>query len=964
MKDEPDEDVLNYLGQPSNFRAAFPKYAQMPDEDIRDYVDTQRHQMYAANPGLLAANPNQEPTYPMTGPDKKTVYQIPYNKVGYALGNDYAASADTLQKFAAYQAADLANPNVPHGQPQLTSWATPEGKQFIGQPQTPYQDIPAFQNLGTRINNWFMNVTQPTPDNPNTTAPANATPQQAIDAAWNAGANALNVGGNIVKSFARGMYGLAGMPAQVYDIATGLMSSDPKVSEEAETQLLAMHPGAQAYDLIKEIDDALRTGTQRKEMVEDIIGKILSMGASGKVIEGVGNVGDTALNTAGKLVGKVPGVRSALQNVSGIGTFVVREGVEAEAAKAAAAAAAVDQANVDAVTATNKYNQAQIDEANARNDTERQAAAQKTADAKVEVDKANQAKVDKISAKNLLDEERYKVNVQRAQEAADRRNLQAGLDAQNTHQQTVAKVEAGNQTAQQKYETDLGVAQEINAQAESVAAERQRLEADHAASSREYNQRIDQAEVNAKAANDAAWDAFRRKTAGAETSPGPIVDAIHNTISSMDPPDVVQFKKILKETPPPPTEVERLKDEVAQGAGAKDYASADKKVQKMADEAVTQMQLDPDATNDYAPVNGNRLHVWKTQLEYAIRKTQGNVQYGIGKVLDTVRDTQNQLAAQAGASPELTTARSLHGPYKDTFVNSPNEPPTVASSLKRDVTPEMVKADSLEKRLGMAGNYDPQIPVLASHIQTVEANLKALKDIKPVALPTPPTPNVAPDYVAPQPKPPNVVNPPNYQTTYQPKPYKPDVQPKLVEPKVTTPEEQGGGQPPYPVQDVDITAIENGLFRKTQVAFNKFNKFTLQRLVSSPIGGLLGAAAGYSVGHPILGGLVGTAATEYAMNRFPHLLETPGFRDYLHRMPGEDVAILQRVDNAPRIQIINSLNQAISQAAAQGNPIKVSPDLALFLAQGAGVGAGNVTRNLQAIRDKHVREMRTPPPVH
>jgi hypothetical protein len=275
----------------------------------------------------------------------------------------------------------------------------------------------------------------------------------------------------------------------------------------------------------------------------------------------------------------------------------------------------------------------------------------------------------------------------------------------------------------------------------------------------QLKRKIEIARKKAKAADDSAWDTWRKKVAGTETPSDPIVNEIKNVKSSMDPEDVAEFRKIIKESKlsdADRSELQILQDEIAKrnlSADSYDSLTPDKK--HAVDEMIDRLNLDPDNLEDsggaaaggvaggYKPVNAERLHVWKTQLEYAVRKaTRGNVRYGIGQVLDKVREAENDLSKAAGADKELETARALHGPYVDTFRNSPNTPNTVASYVASKVAPEFTRDSKLEDYIGMLGKYDPSIPKTVNYIYDLQQGLKALPKEGPlrekIQVPPPP----------------------------------------------------------------------------------------------------------------------------------------------------------------------------------------------------------------------------------
>lgn len=286
--------------------------------------------------------------------------------------------------------------------------------------------------------------------------------------------------------------------------------------------------------------------------------------------------------------------------------------------------------------------------------------------------------------------------------------------------------------------------------------------------SKDLDQRIETAGRKAKKANDDAWDAWRRKVAGAEVPSESIVETIKAQKANMDPEDVAEFRKVLKESKPDASELSGTRDAVAKSQGGTDYENASPKLKQTVDDIIDRLGLEPEEEVESKPVGADRLHVWKTQLEYAVRKaTRGNVRYAIGQVLDQVREAEDNLSAEAGASKELSRARALHGRYKDTFENPPGEPQTVASKALSETSPEYAKEQQRAERLQMLGNYDPEIPKLANHIANLRKGISSLKpgELKPYpaaprarAIPKPgePTPYEEPETGKPLPSPPNL----------------------------------------------------------------------------------------------------------------------------------------------------------------------------------------------------------------
>jgi len=127
-------------------------------------------------------------------------------------------------------------------------------------------------------------ATEPTLPNPNT-KPVDNSVKANMDAAWNAGANAANVGGNIAKRAGRVIFGAVDMAPQMFSILSKLGSSDDKVSQQAETDLLGLHPGAQIADRLKE---AVHDWRKSKSLAaENALGDVLGfflLDKAGKVL--------------------------------------------------------------------------------------------------------------------------------------------------------------------------------------------------------------------------------------------------------------------------------------------------------------------------------------------------------------------------------------------------------------------------------------------------------------------------------------------------------------------------------------------------------------------------------------------------------------------------------------------------------------------------------------------------------
>lgn len=286
----------------------------------------------------------------------------------------------------------------------------------------------------------------------------------------------------------------------------------------------------------------------------------------------------------------------------------------------------------------------------------------------------------------------------------------------------------------------------------------------HDTATKELDTRIKQAGVKAKAGNDANWKKWRTKVKGQETDSAPIAEAIKSQRSNMDPEDVAEFRKVLKESKPATEdmdEAERERGDIAQGQFHKPFDKLGDAEKEHVNRVLESMNLDPDEIEESAAqIPADRLHVWKTQLEQAVRKaTRGNVRYAIGQVLDKVRDAEEQLSEAAGAESELKTARQSHREYSEAFVNPQHTPSTAANKTLSTTSSEYVQGENQAQRLARLGKFDPEIPTLVEHIGNLQEGLKALPDgpqrerFKEAPPKPEPTPVPKPAEATPPPKP-------------------------------------------------------------------------------------------------------------------------------------------------------------------------------------------------------------------
>ena len=550
----------------------------------------------------------------------------------------------------------------------------------------------------------------------------------------------------------------------------------------------------------------------------------------------------------------------------------------------------------------------------------------------------------KVKSANEIARQKHAAETAKIKEANARtikRHADQRLQAMKKNKETLAK-----------YTDDVAKVQKENSDVLRDVAKRKETQQKLGSSEQELDQKIKTAKTEAKADDDAAWKAWREKIGTPTTPSDEIVAEIKASTSSMDPEDVTEFRRVLKETRPDiadMSEVQATRDEIVKGnKWAQNYENASPQVKQATDKVIADLGLDPDeAALQTKPLGALRLHVIKTQLEYAVRNaTRGNVRYAIGRVLDKVRDAETALSKAAGADEELATARKLHGPYKDTFVNSPNEPATVAGTVQAKVTPEFKKESALKKQIAMLGEYDASIPQLAEHIDNLRQGLKSLPEegplrekLKPLPpapelerIPAPPTVGDAREGYQLQPEPATPV--PAEQTIEQPERAEHPDRPEEIPAKVQTigPEEYRAKQA-----------------EQAKASAEQLRRLGIRRSLNALFYTVPGAVLSTLLGHP------GWALAEVAQapvvllgsHALANLLERPEFAKWVGTVTPR---VLQQIDKLPpeeRAVFTQNMRQAVDMA--QKKRMRISPALTAFV---VGSAATTTTPTLKQLREK------------
>jgi hypothetical protein len=535
------------------------------------------------------------------------------------------------------------------------------------------------------------------------------------------------------------------------------------------------------------------------------------------------------------------------------------------------------------------------------------------------------------------------------------RHAEQRLNAMKKNKQTLAH-----------YEDEVRRVQKENSDVLRDVEKRKSTEQKLNDASKQMQEKIETAHKKAKAEDDAAWNDWREKVGTTETPSGEIVNQINASKSVMDPEDVAEFRKVLKETKPTGAEVSELqstRDSIAKQNGlGENYDKASPENKKAIDEIVNRLGLDVDETEAEAtkPVDATRLHVWKTQLEYAVRSaTRGNVRYAIGQVLDAVRKTEDQLSEEAGAGKELEKARALHGPYKDTFVNPPTRPQTVAGKSLAETSPEYAREQERAERLKMVGNYDPSIPQLAEHINNLREGLKALPEEAPLREKLKPLP--APPKLEEVPAPPSVNDMrEGYRLQSEPTPPAPAAE-TVAQPEraalPTRPEEVQAERKVITPEEIQAERAE--AVQKT--AARRLREQGVRRAINALYYTVPTAVLSTLLGHP------GYALTEVAMapvilggsHVLANLFERPEVVNWIARVTPKDLAAIEKMPPEERAVFAQNLGEVAK--AAQQRRIPISPTLARYATSVAITATSPKTlKQLRETAQQRQQEMQTP----
>lgn len=806
----------------------------------------------------------------------------------------------------------------------------------------------------------FESATEPTIPELKPTTPADSSWAKNRDAAWNAAANALELGksgvGNILKRAARTVAGTIQLPFHVIGIMSDLSSDDEATSQKAEDELLALHPGAQIADRLKEaVDDWKKSpGLATENALGDVLGMVLTE----KAAKGVTKV------VKGDLTAP-EGIRKAAQTVVGAGERQVKAEVAGEAEKANTARDATLEANKKADEATIEA-RGKVDEQNRAqelvDELKRREAEEKTLKARGKVDETNaKAVADHAEAVRAAEEATLK-----ARGAVDDANRAARLKAKG---EAVTAEKAANSDepfleGDSVYKSARQEHDEVVQRQKDVEAKRAKLQDDEAKARQNVTQRV-------QAIYKAAQDYFKKGFADvAAKLDAPDKKGEVHTISYADLDGMVdEAEGKIKGS--------RANVSIFEDIGKKAKGVGEKKLNPLEvagldpDEVAMLGQYASDGTKlpgaKYSDLDGYYQEAGRVignpatapdvrQAVVKFREELGKRMQKLAEEIDPKTAAKHKLlraqykeyaggyrdytGPSGSASPVAKGLQAVdaHNATEPYFDLAPEESARVKGIITGD-TKEPLTQFTDKEIIGPNGKPDPawrfrkQTHAAIQDLRNIRKGLDALP--KPEKL----TKDVAASEAAladarakarekATAKPDQKEYPERKPTPAAPEP-KPYPEPEGT-PPTTPPKEYGEpkGTKPIDVPELNTRQIRDKFITEKLKQWTSVSKFQLARLVAGPIGVVVGAATG----HPFLeiGASIYTGAelTPFALQK---LMDRPGVREWLTRPPAEEIDALKKVPHADRVRIADGLRGIAREADKSGNPVRLSPAVIAFI---------------------------------
>lgn len=433
---------------------------------------------------------------------------------------------------------------------------------------------------------------------------------------------------------------------------------------------------------------------------------------------------------------------------------------------------------------------------------------------------------------------------------------------------------------------------------------------------------------DATTAYNVPWNKWRDLVKGAKADMSSAVGEIKTQAESMNPQQVTQFREIMRETTPARgdmSELQKMREDIVKSnkfGGSYDTLSPANK--EAVDKIIGDLSLDDisngGSTSGIKDVPAERLHTWKSQLEKAVRtEKDGMVRYAIGKVLDQLRMTEQNVSASVGpdAVKQLTKARAITGPYFDAFFKSPEDLPRAAGQSLREQNPEFAREKGAEQRLERIAKYSPELGAAAKLVSNLKEGLEDLAKERNIGkrseLP------IKPDL-------PSVPPRPEPAGKFQPEPFDAKTGPKnAVVPDRPTTEE--AAKKSLSVEDYQKWKAEN-----VAKAAQHIRDLAISRAMYAGMTAIPVSIASFALGHPGAAALelsTPVAVVEFS-NAVANLLDKPGVVEYLSRVNSKDVAAFEKLPPKQKALFKDDMRALTKEAKKKG--VTISPVFSAFIA--------------------------------
>lgn len=270
-----------------------------------------------------------------------------------------------------------------------------------------------------------------------------------------------------------------------------------------------------------------------------------------------------------------------------------------------------------------------------------------------------------------------------------------------------------------------------NRASENTLALRQQHEQAYQQATEEHYAKEAAADIRAKADENAAWSAWRKKITGKTMDGSQITGPLQKL--RLDSPEVDRTLNQLEprgDEVPQESPYAQLRARVSQEHFGKDYESLSPVKQDEVDDLLHNSGYSPEPIafdpQPGQPVSIDRVQRASSILQRYIRsgRFEGPPLGEMKQVAKVLRDAVTRASADAGAAPELNASRAATITYQEAFGKERRLPSTARTIREKDVNPEAYRERATEERLARARRYDPS---LVDSYRKVKAAREALK---------------------------------------------------------------------------------------------------------------------------------------------------------------------------------------------------------------------------------------------